>query len=88
MKTHENRATIQGKRHRKITVGGWLSSYLKGGKNPIRKEGVLMDIGIFVGIIGLCISCFSLGMQFGKDYGNKNDRPTPKVTVILTIIKS
>ena len=61
---------------------------MKGGKNPIRKEGVLMDIGIFVGIIGLCISCYMLGVQHEKDRGNKNDRPLPRITVILINIQS
>lgn len=30
-----------------------------------------MDVGIFVGIIALCISCFMLGIQYGKDHENK-----------------
>ena len=47
-----------------------------------------MDIGIFVGIIGLCISCYMLGVQHEKDHENKNDRPTPKVAVILIVILS
>lgn len=35
-----------------------------------------MDIGIFVGIVALCIACFMAGVQYGKDHGNNNDRPS------------
>ena len=44
---------------------------MKGGKNPDGKEGILMDIAVFIGIISLCISCFMLGVQYGKDHGDK-----------------
>ncbi len=30
-----------------------------------------MDVGIFVGIIALCIACFMAGVQYGKDHENK-----------------
>ena len=30
-----------------------------------------MDIGTFVGIIALCITCFMAGVQYGKDHRDK-----------------
>lgn len=27
-----------------------------------------MDIGIFIGVVALCIACFSAGVQYGKDH--------------------
>ena len=27
-----------------------------------------MDVGIFVGIVALCIACFMAGVQYGKDH--------------------
>ena len=30
-----------------------------------------MDVGIFIGVIALCITCFMAGVQYGKDHENK-----------------
>ena len=34
-----------------------------------------MTVELFIGIIALCISCFMLGVQYGKDHGHNNNRP-------------
>lgn len=43
----------------------------KGGYKILSKGGVLMDVGLFVGIIALCIACFMVGVQYGKDHRNE-----------------
>ncbi len=30
-----------------------------------------MDVGLFVGVVALCITCFLAGVQYGKDHRNE-----------------
>ncbi len=58
-----------------LNGGGWPYPNERRFKNPIERRARFMDVGIFVGIIALCLTCFMAGVQYGKDHGHNNDRP-------------